>query len=81
MAQKEIAKMSLEELKTKEKALKNAVMVLSVCIGMLFIAGIFLTIVKGFNTFTVIPFAFLAIIAPSINGLKNIRDEIKKREA
>lgn len=81
MAQKQLSEMSLEELKAKEKMLKNATTVLAVCIAMLFVVGIFLTIVKGFNTFTVIPFAFLAIIAPSISGLKSIRAEIKSRQA
>jgi hypothetical protein len=79
MAQQELSQLSLEELKAKEKKLKDSVTVLAVCIAMLFVAGIFLTIVKGFNTFTVIPFAFLGLILPSVSGLKNIRAEIKSR--
>jgi hypothetical protein len=81
MAQKQLSEMSLEELNAKEKKLKNATTFLVFCIAMLFGAGIFLTIVKGFNTFTVLPFVFLGLVVSSKNELKKVQAEIKSRQA
>jgi hypothetical protein len=80
MAQKKFTEMSLEELKEKEKTYKNTITALSSIVTMLFIIGIALTIRKGFNSFTVLPVAFLGIVVASQNSLKSVRAEIKSRE-
>jgi hypothetical protein len=80
MAQKKFTEMSLEELTEKEKTYKNTITALSSIVTMLFIIGIVLTIRKGFNSFTVLPVAFLGIVVASRNSLKSVRAEIKSRE-
>lgn len=81
MAQKKFTEMTLEELREKEKTYKNTITALSSIVTLLFIIGIALTFRKGFNSFTVLPIAFLGIVVASQSSLKSIRAEIKAREA
>ena len=76
----DLSAMSLDELNKRAKTTKVANAMLAIIIGLQFGIGIFLTVRKGFNVFTVIPMAFLPMLIVNYNQLKKIKDEIAKRE-
>ena len=76
---KELSEMSLDELKSQEK---GQTIILSVFIGLILImaiAGGYLTYIKGFNVFTVLPVAFLPLVLVFFNNLKKTKAEISSR--
>ena len=76
---KELSEKSLDELKSQEK---GQTIILSVFIGLVVImavAGGYLTYLKGFNTFTVLPVAFLPLVLVFFNNLKKTKAEIGSR--
>jgi hypothetical protein len=79
MAEKKLSELSLDELKAKEKSFKQLLALMGLAIAIMLGCGIYLTIIKGFNTFTVLPLAFLGILLPIVSKLKNVRAEIKSR--
>ena len=79
MEQKQLTNMSMDELKSKEKALQRAVSILAGTLVVMFIASTFLTISKGVNVFTMLPVVFLPILIASYSGLKKIKNEIISR--
>jgi hypothetical protein len=80
MAEKKLSELNLDELKAKEKAFKQLLALMGLAIAIMLGCGIYLTFKKGFNTFTVLPLAFLGILMPIVSGLKNVRNEIKSRQ-
>ncbi len=81
MKQEELTKMSLDELKSKEKTLKSSMAILGGMIIVLLITGVFLTIKQGFGVFTVLPIVFLPIFTMNIGNLKKIQSEIALRNS
>ncbi len=79
MEQKQLTDMSIDELKSKEKTLQRSVSILAGVLIVMFITGIFLTIKKGVNVFTMLPVVFLPILIASYSGLKKIKNEIISR--
>ena len=88
----EFAKLDLEGLKKKEKALNIS---LKVLIGMMImmvlvvvvvvmvvvvLAGIYVFTKQGFSVFTILPVAFLPILMTNIKNVKKIREMIAERE-
>ncbi len=79
MKENKLIDMSFDELISKEKKLKMALVVLVGAIGVLLIACIIITLMKGFEVFTIMPIVFLPIILASFSNLKEIQNEIKSR--
>lgn len=81
MKQTPLSELSQEQLKLKEKTLKAAIGVLSGMLLVLFAVTGYLTYIKGFSVFTVLPFVFLPIFLINIMNLKKVRSEITSRNA
>lgn len=79
MKENKLVTLSMEELINKEKKLKQGLRVLVGAIAVLFVACLILTVMKGFQVFTVLPVAFLPIVIASFTNLKEIQQEIKSR--
>jgi hypothetical protein len=80
MVQNNWTKLSIDELKQKEKVLKIVlsmfVGVLTVLIGVL----VFTIIYKGMTPLLAVPFALLPLLLFSLKSLKDIRAEIQARQ-
>lgn len=76
----EFAKLDLEGLKKKEKALNISLKVLIGMMIMMVLAGIYLYIKQGFSVFTILPVAFLPILLTNTKNVKKIREMITERE-
>lgn len=74
-----LSTLTIEELKKRAKTTKIASIMLAVIIAIQFGIGIFLTLSKGFNVFTVIPLAFLPMLIVNFTNIKKIKAEIAKR--
>ncbi len=79
MKPKPLAEMSNEELQKNEKTMKTATIVLGVCVGFMFLSGIYLTLKKGFSVSSVLPFAFLPLFIMNMQNWKKAKEEIAKR--
>lgn len=79
MKNEDFSKLSLEELKKKEKSTRFSAGLLGGIIFVQFLIGIFLTVTNGFSVFTVMPIAFLPILVISFSSLKKIKAEIATR--
>ncbi len=79
MKQTPLSELSQEQLKLKEKTLKGAVGILSGMLLVLFAVTGYLTYLRGFSVFTMLPFIFLPIFLINIINLKKIRSEITSR--
>ena len=76
----EFAKLDLDGLKKKEKALNISLKVLIGMMIMMVLAGIYLFTKQGFSVFTILPVAFLPILMTNIKNVKKIREMITERE-
>jgi hypothetical protein len=76
----DLSQLSLEELHKRAKTSRFATGLLLGVIILQFCIGIYLTIKKGFNVFTIIPMAFLPMVMINYAGLKKINEEIAKRK-
>jgi hypothetical protein len=74
-----LSTLTVEELEKRAKTTKIASIMLAVIIAIQFGIGIFLTLSKGFNVFTVIPLAFLPMLIVNFTNIKKIKAEIAKR--
>jgi hypothetical protein len=74
-----LSTLTVEELKKRAKTTKVASIMLAIIIALQFGIGVFLTISKGFNVFTVIPLAFLPMLMVNFSNIKKIKEEIAKR--
>lgn len=79
MKENKYSKMSLEELKAKEKTTKSAISAFIGILMVLVFAVVFLGIRQGFSAFSVLPMAFLPLVIVIISSLKKLQDEIKSR--
>jgi len=79
MKQTPFSELNQNQLKIREKALKTAVVILSGMLLILFAITGYLTFVKGFSVFSILPFIFLPIFLINILNLKKIRTEINSR--
>jgi hypothetical protein len=74
-----LSTLTVEELEKRAKTTKIASIMLAVIIAIQFGIGLFLTLSKGFNVFTVIPLAFLPMLIVNFTNIKKIKAEIAKR--
>lgn len=74
-----LSTLTVEELEKRAKTTKITSIMLAVIIAIQFGIGIFLTLSKGFNVFTVIPLAFLPMLIVNFTNIKKIKAEIAKR--
>jgi hypothetical protein len=79
--QTDLSTLNLEELTKRAKTTKMVTGILLGTIIVQFAAGIYLTIVQGFNVFIVIPIAFLPMVIVNYSSLKKINEEITKRNS
>ena len=80
MKEEQLTKLTLDELKIREKMLKTAVSLITASIIVMIIAGIFITYKQGFSVFTVMPIIFISIVLINAAKLKKVRAEIAARE-
>ncbi len=79
MKNEDYTKLSLEELKKKQKGAQLATSLLTGIIIVQSAVGIYLTFTNGFSVFTMMPVVFFPILMMSYNNLKKIREEIASR--
>lgn len=79
MKPKPLAEMSNEELQKNEKTMKTATIILGICLGLMFLSGIYITIRKGFTVSSVLPFAFLPLFINNLQNWKKTKAEIAKK--
>jgi len=78
--QPDLSALTTEELNKRAKIAKVVTGMLFGIILIQFAAGIYLTIQKGFNVFTIIPVAFLPLLAVNYYNVKKINDEVARRK-
>lgn len=81
MNQKELSKLSLEELKQKKRAIKIVTWILA--IGLIVDLGffIFISIKDGFTPLLAVPFALSAILPANFKNIKILTNEIESRKS
>jgi hypothetical protein len=79
--QPDLSQLSTEELIKRAKMTKTATIMFGVILFLQFSIGVYLTLKNGFNVFIIIPVAFLPLMIVNLNSLKNIKDEMAKRES
>lgn len=81
MVQKQLSEMTIEELNTRHKALDINFKVMTAAVIIMFVCGIYLTVSKkNFNTFTVLPLAFLPLALNARAAVKKVREELARRK-
>lgn len=78
--QSDLSTLTTEELEKKAKSTKFVTGLLVGSIIVQFTAGVYLTVINGFNLFLIIPVAFLPLISLNFTNLKKIKEEIEKRK-
>ncbi|MHA4895820.1 hypothetical protein ACXZ1K_13785 [Pedobacter sp. PWIIR3] len=79
MTQENLDQMTSEELKKYEKVLSTSVTVIGVSVILMVAAGIFITLKRGFNVFTISPVVFLALLIVNYTNLKKVKAALKQR--
>jgi len=79
--QPDLSQLSVEELNKRAKMTKTATIMFGVVLLLQFAIGVYLTLKNGFNVLIIIPVAFLPLMIVNLNSLKNINEEIAKRQA
>ena len=77
---KKINELSLEELKRKEKQAKITIAVFGGLVVLMLLAGMVLTIQKGFTVLSILPMTFLPILSILFSYLKKIQTEMDTRK-
>mgnify|MGYP003582502946 CR=1 FL=1 len=72
--------LSTEELKKKAKTLKLAVIFMGFSVLIMLICGIIVSMKKGFSALAVTPVAFTPLLIIFSTQLKQVNNELKKRE-
>lgn len=80
MQEKDLSKLTTNQLKTKEKTLKSYTIIILVAVAIMLISGIFFIKKMGSPVFTILPIAFLPLVITLSKQSKNIKEEIQKRE-
>lgn len=80
MKQESLSELSLDELKTREKSLKNVAGILGGMMFVMFAVGIYMLFKKGFSVFTVLPVAFFPLLGGMFAKIKAVKSEIATRE-
>jgi hypothetical protein len=76
----DLSKINLEELRKREKALKTAFTVILSMVGMMLLAGIYMTIIDGPGAILFLPVAFMPIVLTNYMNLKKVRHLIAEKE-
>ncbi|HRE77958.1 MAG TPA: hypothetical protein PLL09_09040 [Flavobacterium sp.] len=79
MKKQDLSKLSVEELKYKEKTLKNSTILMLTAMAIMLFSGIFLMIKMKNSVLTFLPVAFLPLVIIFTNQLKEVREELKNR--
>jgi hypothetical protein len=79
--QPDLSELSIEELQKRAKMTKTATIMFGVILLLQFAIGVYLTLKNGFNIFIILPAAFLPLMIVNLNSLKNINEEIAKRQS
>lgn len=79
MKKQDLSKLSVEELKSKEKTLKNSTILMLTAMAIMLFSGIFLMIKIKNSVLTFLPIAFLPLVIIFTNQLKEVRKELKNR--
>lgn len=80
MKKQDLSKLSVEELKSKVKTLKNSTILMLSAMAIMLFSGIFFMIKMKSPVFTILPVAFLPLIIVFSKQIKSIKEELEKRE-
>ena len=78
--QQPLTELSTEELNKKAKLMKIAIIAMGASMVLMLISGIIVTMKKGFSALTVTPLGFMPLVMIFSSQLKQINNELKKRE-
>lgn len=78
--QQPLTELSTEELNKKAKTLKIATIFMGFSVLIMLICGIIVSMKKGFSALTVTPLAFAPLLIIFSSQLKQVNNELKKRE-
>ena len=79
MKQDEFSTLTVEELNKKLATIQKLTIMLGVILVLMAISGVFITMKRGFNVFTVLPVSFLPILIANVTNAKKIKAEIASR--
>jgi undecaprenyl pyrophosphate phosphatase UppP len=80
MKEQDLKKLTVDELKTKEKTLKMSSIFILVAMVIMLISGIFFMLKMKSPIFTILPVAFLPLVIIFSKQIKSIKEELEKRE-
>lgn len=80
MKEQDLTKLTINELKAKEKTLKTSSMIILLAMAIMLFIGIFFMIKMKSPVFTILPVAFLPLVIVFSKQLKSIKEELEKRE-
>lgn len=75
-----LTELSTEELKKKAKTLKLATIYIAISVVGMLVCGIIVSMKKGFSALTVTPLGFAPLLIIFSSQLKQVNNELKKRE-
>jgi Ca2+/Na+ antiporter len=80
MKEQDLTKLTINELKAKEKTLKTSSMIILLAMAIMLFIGIFFMIKMKSPVFTILPVAFLPLVIVFSKQIKSIKEELDKRE-
>lgn len=80
MKEQDLTKLTVDELKTKEKILKTSSIIILIAMAIMLFSGIFFMVKMKSPVFTILPVAFLPLVIVFSKQIKSIKEEIQKRE-
>ena len=80
MKQDDLSTLTVDELNKKVATIQKLTIILGVILVLMAIAGVFITMKRGFNVFTVLPVSFLPILIANVTNAKKIKTEIQSRK-
>ena len=80
MKEQDLTKLTVDELKTKEKILKTSSIIILIAMAIMLFSGIFFMLKMKSPVFTILPVAFLPLVIVFSKQIKSIKEELEKRE-
>jgi hypothetical protein len=80
MKEQDLTKLTVDELKAKQKTLKTSSILILIAMAIMLFSGIFFMIKMKSAVFTILPVAFLPLVIVFSKQLKSIKEELQKRE-
>ncbi|MGY4385922.1 hypothetical protein ACVWYN_002970 [Pedobacter sp. UYP24] len=79
MTQENLDQMTSEELIKYQRLMSLSTKIIGICVLVMAAAGVFITLKRGFNVFTITPIVFLIILGLKYTNLKMVKEAVKAR--